>query len=186
MINDRIVFTRFKIYDEVIRDKNCGVGMIGAANHVAMGLIIYGAISGEGGGLISVFAFWALGQLVLILAAWLYQAIVPYDLHQEMERDNVAVGVAFAGVFLAMGNVVRFGIAGSFISWRQDLVFFATVVVFGLVTLPLVRFATDKIILPGRSLTDELVHQEKPNVGAGAIEACVYLAMSFLIGWCVA
>ena len=56
----------------------------------------------------------------------------------------------------------------------------------GFLTLPIVRMATDKLILPGQKLTDELVHQERPNVGAGAIEGMIYLAMSFLIGWCIA
>ena len=42
------------------------------------------------------------------------------------------------------------------------------------------RYA-DKVLLPGASLSDELV-QDRPNLGAGFIEAVSYLAASMLIG----
>ena len=35
----------------------------------------------------------------------------------------------------------------------------------------------------GRSLTDEIVNQEHPNVGAAFIEAFSYIGASFLIVW---
>ena len=54
---------------EIIADRNCGVGLVVAANHVAIGLILYGVISGEGGGPVALLVFWALGQASLILAA---------------------------------------------------------------------------------------------------------------------
>ena len=53
------------------------------------------------------------------------------------------------------------------------------------VVLPLVRIVTDKVLIPGVKLNDELVAQEKPNVGAGAIEAFSYVAASMLVGWAI-
>ena len=55
----------------------------------------------------------------------------------------------------------------------------------GLLFLPLVRWLTDKILLPGRNLTDELINQEKPNTGAGLIEAFAYIGGSVLITLCL-
>lgn len=182
-INDWLIFHRFSAEKEIIRDQNCGVGIIEAANHVAMGLIIYGAISG-GGGVKAVAGFWVLGQLTLIAAAWIYNRMAPFDVHEAIERDNVAVGTAYAGMLLAIGNIVRFAEQQGFVSWTQNIAFYATVVLFGLLALPVTRLITDKLILPGKRLTDELVNQERPNIGAGAIEAVVYVSMSFLIGWC--
>ncbi|MCB0313827.1 MAG: DUF350 domain-containing protein, partial [Calditrichaeota bacterium] len=64
------------------------------------------------------------------------------DLHAEIEKDNVAVGVAFAGVLIAIGNIVRIGASGDFISWEYNLTTFFGFVLFGLILLPVLRFAT--------------------------------------------
>ena len=55
----------------------------------------------------------------------------------------------------------------------------------GLILLPVARILTDRILLPGRSLADELVNQEKPNQGAAFLEASSYIGASFLITWCI-
>lgn len=183
-INDKVILRRFDNEKEIIQDRNVGTGAIEAGNHIAVGMITAGALSGEGG-LLSGGVFWLLGQLVLVIASLLYAAILPFDVHREIERDNVAVGVAFAGVLVAIGNVVRLGAQGDFVSWFQNLNDFAVFTLVGLMLLPVVRFLTDKVLLPGARLTDELVNQEKPNVGAGMIEAASYLAASMLIGWAI-
>lgn len=185
VINDKIILRKFDNVKEIIEDQNPGTGIIEAANHIAVGLIIYGAMSGDTGDLITAGAFWILGQFVLILAGLVYNWITPFDIHEQIEKDNVAVGVAFAGALIAIGNVIRIGAAGDFISWEYNLSTFFAFVAFGLIMLPVVRLATDKILLPGEKLTDELVNQEKPNVGAGVIEAMSYIAASLLLGWVV-
>ena len=184
-INDKIILYKFDSTKEIIEDRNVGTGVIQAANHIAVGLIIYGAISGQGGDLITAGVFWVLGQVVLIVASLIYNLITPFDVHAEIEKDNVAVGVAFAGMLIALGNVIRIGLTGDFISWQVNLTQFGSFVVFGLILLPVLRLVTDKLLLPGARLTAELVHQKTPNVGAGAIEAFSYIAASFLLGWVV-
>jgi uncharacterized membrane protein YjfL (UPF0719 family) len=160
------------------------VGAIEAANTVAVGLVIHGTLA-AGGHLLEVLVFWALGQVTLVVSARIYHWMAPFDVHDALEKDNVAVGVAFAGMLLGIGNIVRFAAQGAFVSWTQNLGFFASVALFGLVALPAARFAADRLLLPGGRLTHELVHQERPNVGAGVMEAVVYVAMSFLIGWSI-
>ena len=179
-INDKIIFSRFDNQKEIIQDRNIGMGAIEGGNHVAVGLITAGALSGEGG-LLSGAVFWVLGQVGLIVAALLYNKMTSFDLHHEIERDNTAVGVAFAGVLIGFGNIIRLAGEGDFVSWTQSLSEFGYYAVVGLLLLPLVRLFADKVLLPGARLTDELV-QDVPNVGAGAIEATTYLAASILIG----
>ncbi|SMC25978.1 protein of unknown function [Desulfacinum hydrothermale DSM 13146] len=183
-LNDRLILYRFDNVKEIIQDRNCGAGVVMAANHLAVGLVVFGAVSGEGS-VLSALVFWGLGQAALVLVTRLYDALTPYDLHGEVEKDNVAVGVAFAGVLVATGNIVRYGIQGDLVAWGRDLAFFGAVLLFGVVMLPVTRWVGDKLILRGRSLTDELVNQEVPNLGAGILEASIYVAMSFLIGWAV-
>lgn len=183
-INDWLILHRFSGEKEILQDQNCGVGAIEAANSVAVGLIIYGTLA-AGGHVLEVLVFWALGQAALIASARVYNWMAPFDVQDALEKDNVAVGVAFAGMLLGIGNIVRFAAQGTFVSWSQNIAFFVSVAVFGLAALPAARFAADRILLPGGRLTDELVHQEKPNIGVGVIEAVVYVSMSFLIGWSI-
>lgn len=184
VINDKIIMRKFDNVKEIIEDRNVGTGVIVGANHIAIGLITAGAISGEGD-LVTAVVFWLLGQLALILAVFVYNWITPFDIHKEIEKDNVAVGVAVAGILVALGNVIRIGISGDFVSWQINLTQFLGFLIFGLVMLPVLRIVTDKLLLPGVRLTDELVNQEKPNVGAAAIEATAYIAASLLLGWVV-
>lgn len=184
-LNDKIILSQFDNTKEIIDDKNAGTGIIVAAQYIATGLIIAGALSGEGGDLITGTVFWILGQLALIVAGLVYNWITPFDIHAEIEKDNVAVGVAFAGVLIAVGLVAGTGVSGDFVSWRDNLSFFTGEVVFGLLMLPMIRLVTDKLLLPGRRLTDELVHQERANIGAGAIEAFSYIAAAMLISWVI-
>ncbi len=184
IINDKIVLHTFDNTKEIIDDRNAGTGAIEGANYLASGLMISGAISGEGD-VVTALAFWALGQAAIVVGSKIYNLITPFDVHAEVEKDNVAVGVAFAGVLVAIGNVVRVGVSGDFVSWSENLAVFIVVVVFGFILLPVVRYITDKMLLPGEKLTDELINQETPNVGAGAIEAFSYVAASFLIGWVI-
>jgi uncharacterized membrane protein YjfL (UPF0719 family) len=182
-VNDKIVLYKFNNVKEIIEDQNAGTGVIVGANYFANGLILYGAISGEGGDLITAIVFWLLGQIVLIIAAFVYNLITPFDVHEQIEKDNVAVGVAMAGLLIALGNLIRIGLLGDFISWKENIIQFIGFVIIGLVLLPVLRFVSDKVLLPGRKLTDELVNQEKPNVGAGIIEAFSYIASSIILGW---
>lgn len=182
-INDKIILSKFDNQKEIVQDRNIGMGAIEGGNHVAVGLITAGALSGEGG-LLSGAVFWVLGQAGLVVAGLLYNKMTAFDLHEQIENDNVAVGVAFAGVLIGFGNIIRLAGEGDFVSWTQNLSEFGYYAVAGLLLLPLIRIFADKVLLPGARLTDELV-QDVPNVGAGAIEAAMYLAASMLIGFTI-
>ena len=179
-LNDKVVFSKFAIEREIVEDRNAGVGILEGANYVAVGLITAGAMSGEGG-LASGLAFWIAGLVALIVAGILYDRITSYDLHDEIEKNNIAVATAFAGVLIGFGNVIRLAGEGDFVSWNESLTGFGYYTLVGLVLLPFVRLFADKVLLPGARLSDELV-QEQPNLGAGVIEGVTYLAASMLIG----
>ena len=184
-ICDKVILYKFKISDELIRDQNLGTGAVCAGSSMAVGFILYGSIQGESGGLLTALVFWALGQAMLVLAGLLYDWITPYSVHDQIEKDNVPAGVSFGGALLAMGIIL--GLAGEshFISWSENLPDYLLYCVIALVLLPLVRLLTDKVLLPTVKLSDEIAVQEKPNLGAGFIEAFSYIAAAFIIYWCV-
>ncbi|UII26952.1 DUF350 domain-containing protein [Fulvivirga maritima] len=189
IITDRVLLSRFSVRKEIIEDQNEGTGIVEGAVSIASGLIIFGAVTGESSsisaGIISALAFWFLGQLALLLTGWVYNLITPYDIHEHIEKDNVAVGIGFAGALVAMGNLIKFGLMGEFESWGATLSEAGLEVVVGLILLPVMRYITDKILLPGENLTDEIINQEKPNIGAAIVEAFAYIGGSVLITWCL-
>ncbi|MFQ5483572.1 MAG: DUF350 domain-containing protein [Nitrospinaceae bacterium] len=185
LINDRFILSKFDIRKEILEDQNCGAGVIEFAVFVATGLNIYGALYGQGGSIYTALIFWALGQMILVMIGKYYNLITRYDIHEHIERDNTAVGIGFAGALLGIGNLLRAASAEDFVSWSDNLTTFFFFMVVGLILLPAARLVTDRILLPGRSLSDELVNQEKPNQGAAFLEASSYIGSSFLITWCV-
>ncbi|WP_304131899.1 DUF350 domain-containing protein [Mesonia mobilis] len=189
IISDKIILRHFSIKKEVIEDKNVGVGVIEGAISIGSGLIIFGAISGEGysllHGIISTLIFWAIGQVVLIITTRVYNMITSYNIHKHLEEDNFAVGIGYAGALIAISIIIKFGISGVFDDWT-DVVFEAGVeILIGLLLLPLMRYLTDKILLPGANLTEEIINQEKPNIGASLIEGFAYIGGAILLTWCL-
>ena len=185
LINDRFILSEFDIRKEILQDQNCGTGVVEFAVFVATGLNIFGALYGQGVSVFTAIAFWALGQTVLVLVGKYYNLITQYNIHEQIEKDNVAVGIGFAGALIGIGNLLRAASAEHFISWEENLMTFGLYMVVGVILLPGARILTDRILLPGRSLADELVNQAKPNQGAAFLEASSYIGASFLITWCI-
>ena len=185
LINNRFILSEFDIRKEILEDQNSGTGVVEFAVFVATGLNIFGAIFGEGGSIFTAIAFWALGQTVLVLIGKYYNLITKYNIHEHIEKDNVAVGIGFAGALIGIGNLLRAASAENFISWEENLMTFTLYMLVGLILLPVARILTDRILLPGRNLADELVSQVKPNQGAAFLEASSYIGASFLIIWCI-
>ncbi len=184
-ISDRLVFHRFDSNKELVDDRNIGLGAVEGAFAAASGLVLYGALLGEGGGIITALVFWSLGQCAFLLFAYLYNLITPFDFVAEIEKNNHAVAFAFAGLLLAAANLIRAAIAFDFVSWTENLQDFALIFALGILLFPLMRFVTDKCLLPSASLTHELVAQDKPNLGVGLLEASTYIIASLIISWVV-
>lgn len=188
LLSDYLILRKISLKHELIEDQNVGVGAIEGAVSIATGLIIYGAVSGDSNldvmnGFLSTTIFWAVGMLMFFASTFVYNAILNYNLLEEIKKDNVAVGVAYSGVIISIANLIRSGTQGNFISWELSAYSILTNSLIALAVLPLVRFIADKLLLPGQKLTDELVNQEKPNVGAGLIEAFAYISCSILLDW---
>lgn len=183
LVNDKILLRKFSVYKEICEDRNVGTGVMEGAAAIATGLVILGSLWGEGGGILTAIIYWVIGQVLLLLTMFVYNWITPYDIHEHIEKDNVAVGIGSAGALIAIGNLIRYALMHDFIDWITTLENVGIDVVIGLVFLPIARIIADKILLPGQNLTDEIVNQEKPNIGASIIEAFAYVGGSVLITW---
>ena len=179
VIVDKLVLTRFSTVKEIIQDRNVGTAAVEAGCFVATGLIVAGSINGEGGGPLSALAFFGLGQLVLIVFSKFYQLITKYDVHAEIEKDNVAAGVALGSSMVAIGVVLLGATRGDFIGWTENLARFGYFAVLGLVLLVILRKVTDFLLLPGTTIAHEIATDR--NINAAWIEGIVSIGMATII-----
>jgi uncharacterized membrane protein YjfL (UPF0719 family) len=180
--NRFLLFRGFDLDREILQRNNVAAGIILGGSHVANALLILGALAGEGG-LVPAAVFWIYAQLLLALAARTFLATVRYDLAAEIRRSNRAVGCSLAGLLIAMGNLLRMAITGSFTGWSPAFTAATSYAVAGLVLLFVARSAADWLLLPGVTIHQEVVEQEVPNVGVGYLEALLYFGASLLVGW---
>ena len=186
-VGDRLILHCFECHREIIQDRNVGAAMVEAGNHIANGLILNAALAGESGGWLVGLVCWLIGLGVLVLVSTVYPRIAKYDVFREIEkRNNPAAGVALAGLLIATGNIVRISFAAEFQNWLVSFTQYGVVLLFSLISLVAIRAIADWILVPGVKISDEIVNQEIPNLGAGLIEAFAYIAASFLIAWCFA
>ncbi|CAN1209444.1 DUF350 domain-containing protein [Tumidithrix helvetica PCC 7403] len=183
-ICDRAILCRCDCAREIEEEHNLGAASLEAGCHVATGLILSSAIAGNTGTVWVSLVCWLLGLATLILASLAYPRIAAYDVFGEIQkRNNPAAGVAFAGLLIAVGNVIRVAFLPEFENWTVSLTIYALALPFGLTLLVGIRWLADLILVPGVKISDEIVRQEVPNLGAGLVEAFAYIAGSFLVAW---
>jgi uncharacterized membrane protein YjfL (UPF0719 family) len=176
---DKLVLHDFSTEEEIIRDHNAGTGVVEFAVYVAVGLVIAGAISGESGGPETAVAFLLLGLVALIIYTLVYEWTTSFNIHEQIEADNVAVGVALAGNLIAIGIVVFKAVFGEFVGWTESIAGFVTYAVVGFVLLYAVRFVVDKVLFPHVRLADELAVDR--NIGAAFIESAALISVSLIL-----
>lgn len=175
--NDKFILSKFCDTEQLVREKNVGVGAVHFGVYVATGIIAAGALSGQGGGIISSLVFFVLGQLSLFIFAYIYEKSSKYNIHEELLNKNTASGVAFAGNIIALSIIVMNAASGDFINWQNDLISFGLANLLAFIFLPIIRLLMDRLVIRGYSLGQE-IKQDK-NIGAGFLEAVI--AISFAI-----
>ena len=188
---DRLVLFKFNVEKEVIEDQNAGSGAVEMAVYIAVALIIASALAGYEvtplgavapsilDEIIRSVAFFLLGVVVLVLYALYYQVVTAYDIHDEIEKDNVAVGVAMAANLIAIAIVVFKAVTGEFVGWGESLISFATFAVIGFILLLVVRWIIDKAIFPRVKVAEEL--SEARNLSVAFVVGSIVIGASLVL-----
>ena len=48
-----------------------------------------------------------IGTILMLLCMYVFDLLVPYDFKKELKEKNVAAGFIIAGIFIAIGIIVR-------------------------------------------------------------------------------
>ena len=187
IVVDKLVLYKFSTEKEIIEDHNAGTGAVEFAVYVGVGLVIAASIAGGGGDsetseisqALTSLAFLGMGLVVLILYTLFYELTTSFDVHDEIERDNVAVGVALGGNLIAISIVVFKAVAGEFVGWTDGAAGFLTYAVFGFILLFVVRFAVDMVLFPKVKVADELVKDR--NLGVAYIEGASVISVAMIL-----
>lgn len=183
-IGDRLILRHLDAAREIQEEQNLGAAAVEAGLHLANGLMLSTALAGEGGTWWVGVVCWTIGMGVLVGVSFVYPTITRYNVFSEIRRrNNPAAGVALAGLLVATGNLVRVAFAPEFQNWSQSLLEYGLLLAIGLLALAGVRWLADLVLVPGVKISNEIVHQAIPNLGAGLIEAIAYISSSFLIAW---
>jgi uncharacterized membrane protein YjfL (UPF0719 family) len=178
VLNDKFLLSKFDNVKELVTDKNIGTGAVLFGSYLGSALIIRSAIYGESHGWMvdvsSTLLYFIFGQVGFLLFGFLYQFITRYDLHVEIEKDNVSAGVAF-GLSLVAISILLSG----FIYDYDSLPGFVLWFVMSLFMLVVSRYLVDKIMLPG-SLLDEEISKDQ-NWGAALVEGAVAIGIALLM-----
>ena len=191
IVVDRLVLHTFQTEKEIVEGRNTGTGAVEFGVYLATGLVIAGSIAGTGateaGGTevnvldsaVRSLVFLGLGMAVLILYSLFYQLTTSYDIHEEIEQGNTAVGVALAGNLIAVGVVTFKAVFGEFVGWPESLAGFLVFAVLGFVLLFVVRQVADLVLLPGAKLQQELSADR--NLGVAFIISAVVISSSLIL-----
>ena len=180
---DKLVLHRFSTERKIIDDQNAGAGAVEAGVYVAASLVIAGSVSGEGGGPETSLAFAALGLLILVLYTLFYEFTTSFNIHDQIDGNNTAVGVALAGNLVAIGIVVLKAVFGDFVNWEDALAGFITFAAFGFGLLLAMRLVVDFIMFPRVKVADELAIDR--NLGVALIESAVVVSASLILFFAV-
>jgi len=179
ILMDRLVLFKFSVQKELVEDQNVGTAAVEFGMQVAIGLLIAGAIAGSGGGPDTALAFFGLGLVVLILFALFYEFTTPFNIHDEIEKDNAAVGVSLGGNLIAIGLVMLKAVFGDFIGWGASIAEFLTFAIIGFVLLYVLRLLIDLVLLPRIKVSNALTAER--NLGVAFIESTVVISAALIL-----
>ena len=177
-INGKLIFSKFSSRKEIIDDQNVGMGVIQFGSYIGTAFILQTIIAGESEGLVfdlyETVIFFIIGQLGFILFSIIYQKITIYDLHDEIEKDNIAAGVSFGATLVAIGILMSHSIMIT-----NSIPAFCVWFINGMVLIVTSRFIVDKIILPKHRIDDEICFDK--NWGVALIEGGSAIILALLI-----
>lgn len=179
IINDKLLLPKFEVRKELITDRNVGTGAVLAGSYLSAAFVVKISVMGAGSGnflldLGITVGYFLIGQLCLIAFGFLYQAVTPYNLHEEIEKDNVAAGVAFGGALTACGILTA-----GYLNYSPSIPGLVVWFIISTFLLLACRFIVDKIVLPKSGVDEEI--QRDQNWGVALIEAACMIGVAYII-----
>jgi uncharacterized membrane protein YjfL (UPF0719 family) len=162
--------------DRAVAEGNTAVALTEFGSYVATGMIASASFGGGEGSWLTALVFFALGQVALIAGFWAQERLLPGSFVAEVVRGREGAGVAVGGVLMALGVILRAGIAGPFLGWEASLRAFALYSLGGILFLLAFQEIFTAIFVKHRHVEDQY-----HNVGTSSVVACGQIALALVI-----
>ncbi|HYQ04422.1 MAG TPA: DUF350 domain-containing protein [Polyangiaceae bacterium] len=179
------VLLRSRLSAEVERG-NVAAGLAAGAHYVATGVITSRALAGHSLKELGLsLGFFVLAQLTLHLFVVLFRALTTYDDAEQIQGENLAAALSYAGVTVAIAMVIARALDGEFEGWLVSLRGYTAVLGFLFAFYPLRQLLIQSLLLGGRpslrgGKLDQAIAAER-NEGMAALEAGTYLSIALAI-----
>lgn len=184
VILDKIVHPKLRLWDEIATNGSVSVGVVKGVHYFATGLIVGGIMLTEVNRPMEAAIFLLLALAIGSIGFMYYDFITPFNVRKEVYKGNVAAAVGAGGAQLAFAILIFSSFQIVHTTWQESMMVIGIDILVGFILLPLIRWVVDKLFIPSAKLTDEIVNQEKPNLGAGLFEAGSYIGGALLFIWC--
>jgi len=174
-LNDWLILFRFDNNREVVQQKNLAVAVVEGATYLASAYIIAGAFDDWESGRILALLWFVIGQLLLIILAWLYR-LVDRGIDAALDGQNLAAGIALGSFLLAGGIVCGAVISGPSQGWRHDALIVAAYLMVWIVLMLIAHVLSDALVFRSTKLGDEVMQQR--NIAAALCKAVIFLSVT--------
>lgn len=178
LTSDKLILVGVPARVEILRDRNVGTGAAEAGCLLASGLIVAGAINGDGN-ILTAIVFYVLGQIALVLFARVYRLVAGFDVLGQIEADNHAAGLALGLNLVALGIVLMQAVAGDFVGWGDSLLRFGLYAILGPIVLLALRWVVDLLLVPKTTLPKEIAADR--SLAAAWIEGTLAVGVATVI-----
>lgn len=184
LVLDKLIHPKLRLWDNIIVNGNIAVGLTKGVHYFATGLIVGGVMLTEVDKPLEAGIFLIFALIIGSIGFMYYDFITPFNVRKEIYKGNSAAAISAGGAQIAFAILIYSGFQIVHSSWEDSIIIIGVDILAGFILLPIIRFIVDKVFIPSAKLTDEIVNQEKPNLGAGLFEAGSYIGGALLFIWC--
>src|SRR4051812_14825497 len=176
---------RSRLPAEIARG-NVAAGLAAGSHYVATGIVAAHAIAGSklrDIGLSLLFFALAMGALWAFVT--LFRALTTYDDAEQIQGENLAASLSYAGLSIAVAIIVGCALDGDFVSWEVSLRAFGAILLLALALYPVRQLFVQTLLLGapfalrgGR--LDTGIGTDR-NEGIGTLEAVSYIATALSV-----
>ena len=176
---------RSRLPAEIARG-NTAAGLAAGSHYVATGIVAAHAIAGSKLRDVGLsLLFFVLAMVALWAFVTLFRALTTYDDAEQIQGENLAASLSYAGLSIGVAIIVGCALDGDFVSWETSLKGFGAILLLALVLYPVRQLFVQSLLL-GAPLAlrggrlDTGIGTER-NEGIGALEAVSYVATALSV-----
>jgi uncharacterized membrane protein YjfL (UPF0719 family) len=166
--------------------ENLAAAIALSGNRVGVGVVLSHCLYGADlTTFLTSLAFVPVAFLALVVMQWLYVRLTHYSDAEEIQGENTAAALCFAGVTIAFSIIVGNAAWGEFTGWRSSLARFGLALLLAFGLYPVRQLVVRGLLFGLRPTArggelDRAIAQDR-DVAVGAVEGLAYVAAALML-----